>query len=188
MGYYINCPYFQGEKRMTITCEDTMRRFYDPADKKKWIRTYCENDWGKCVHSEGMSRLYAELEDSNLSDLLKRARQAEYKERAARRELKNINVEYGKRIVERDQAERERDAARSIAEKKHAQIKRLQSQVEHGQAVCDLQETLTAYVMHQCGLDKIDMQDFAKWCKEYVFAWEHQESTTTLHVKKDPEG
>ena len=188
MGYYINCPYFRGEKRMTITCEDTMRRFYDPADKKHWIKTYCEKDWGKCVYSHGMSRLYAELEDNNLSDLLKRARQAEYKEKAARRELKNMNVEYGKRLGERDQAMRERDIARSIAEKKHGQLKKLQAQVEHGKAICHLQEALTAYVMYQCGMDKIDMQDFAEWCKEYAFAWEYKKSIAILHMKKDVKG
>lgn len=64
MAMYILCPYFKGERKKSISCEDTIRSFYEPGEKSKMLRTYCSADWKKCPFAERMNEIYNQ-DDSN---------------------------------------------------------------------------------------------------------------------------
>ena len=65
MGRYILCPYFVSEKatRLTITCEDCIRRFDSLDEKEKHIKAYCEASWSDCPFASHMNQIYERIEE-----------------------------------------------------------------------------------------------------------------------------
>lgn len=183
LGYYIECPYFKSERRLTITCEDTMRKYRSKEEKDSWIKNHCESDYRDCPHACKIENFYAEIEHNKLPEAEARAKLAEFKEQMTKDELVNLNREYGKRVSEMDQAIKEKNAALGVAQKKHLQVKDMQAHAESAQAKSELHEALTAYTMHQFDLDKINMNDFAQWCKKYSFAWDYGDHQVKLRIK-----
>lgn len=58
MAMYILCPYFKRARKKSISCEDTIRSFYEPGEKSMMLRTYCSADWKRCPFAEQMNLIY----------------------------------------------------------------------------------------------------------------------------------
>jgi len=63
MGRFALCPYFHSEKRLSISCEDTVRQFYSKKDKLKRLSEYCDKDWEKCQHAVALNDLYERMDE-----------------------------------------------------------------------------------------------------------------------------
>jgi hypothetical protein len=63
MGRFALCPYFMSEKKLSISCEDTVRQFYTKADKLKRLREHCDSDWKKCPHADALNKLYERMDE-----------------------------------------------------------------------------------------------------------------------------
>ncbi|MDO4486059.1 MAG: hypothetical protein Q4C46_05615 [Bacillota bacterium] len=56
------CPYYRDEKNLSISCEDTFRRFRWPAQKVRWMDDYCDKDWESCPYAQDLNNLYRKIE------------------------------------------------------------------------------------------------------------------------------
>ena len=65
MGRFAVCPYFMSEKRLSISCEDTIRQFYSKAEKKKQLNQFCDRDWQKCQYAIALNELYERMDEMN---------------------------------------------------------------------------------------------------------------------------
>ena len=63
MGRFALCPYFMSEKKLSISCEDTVRQFYTKADKLKRLRDHCDKDWKACPNAAALNKLYERMDE-----------------------------------------------------------------------------------------------------------------------------
>lgn len=69
MGLYILCPYFRRERKLSITCEDTIRSYPSSREKNKVLKTYCSDSWKGCPFASRLERIYAkDLTDKELKE------------------------------------------------------------------------------------------------------------------------
>ena len=50
------------EKKLSISCEDTVRQFYSKADKYKQLKDHCDSDWESCQHAAKLNQLYERMD------------------------------------------------------------------------------------------------------------------------------
>lgn len=62
MGRFALCPYFHSEKRLSISCEDTVRQFYSKADKNRQLKNHCDSDWESCPYADALNELYERMD------------------------------------------------------------------------------------------------------------------------------
>lgn len=63
MGRFALCPYFHSEKRLSISCEDTVRQFYSKKDKLKRLKENCDSDWEHCQYAIALNNLYERMDE-----------------------------------------------------------------------------------------------------------------------------
>lgn len=54
----ILCPYYIRERKKSITCEDTIRRYPDKAEKRRIIKGFCSSRWKECPYASALNRIY----------------------------------------------------------------------------------------------------------------------------------
>lgn len=69
MPRYTKCPYYQSDKRQTITCEDACRRFKSLDDKWTWMDKYCDKAWESCKFAMDMNKAYRRQEEGDITAL-----------------------------------------------------------------------------------------------------------------------
>ena len=62
MGRFALCPYFHSEKKLSISCEDTVRQFYSKADKNRQLKNHCDSDWKSCPYADALNELYERMD------------------------------------------------------------------------------------------------------------------------------
>lgn len=62
MSRFALCPFFQSEKKLSISCEDTVRQFYSKKDKQKQLKNYCDSQWEACRHAIALNDLYERMD------------------------------------------------------------------------------------------------------------------------------
>ena len=50
------------EKKLSISCEDTVRQFYSKADKYKQLKDHCDSDWESCQYAAKLNQLYERMD------------------------------------------------------------------------------------------------------------------------------
>ena len=188
MGYYILCPYYRSEKKLTISCEDSLHIFYNYEDKKKWLKVYCAENWCHCEFAQAMEEIYR-LED-DMSDWMKKAKLEERKAKAATVELKNLNREHGKRVAELNDLTRRRNAERKAAEHimgvKDKQIKKLTEEIEGWKQLHELDQATIACLMHDVGVTEFDGARIRPFRETYEFSFAGKRDGSMirkLHIK-----
>ena len=63
MGRFALCPYFMSEKRLSISCEDTVRQFYSMGEKSRQLKDHCDSDWERCQYAAALNKLYERMDD-----------------------------------------------------------------------------------------------------------------------------
>lgn len=91
---YAVCPYFLGEKRKSITCEDIYRGFNSIEAKNVWMDNYCCKDWEDCLHARRLTDAYRKLDEGDIMAL------KDCEIDSLQRELKRVSSRIGK--VEKD--------------------------------------------------------------------------------------
>ena len=190
MPRYTLCPYYMSEKRQTISCEDTCRRFKNTDSKWSWMDMYCDNDWMKCPYALDMEEAYRKLEKGDIRALDQEKINALQKEnakllsalgRAEKRvqrqqdkidKLRAVNNSY--RSVNETVEKRRRDeyARRRAAEDK---LKEGNDQIMDELAKMGIiYEQRMAYLIEQFAPDKILLEDDVEaWAGDKEFAIVH---------------
>ena len=63
MGRFALCPYFMSEKKLSISCEDTVRQFYTKKDKQKKLKNFCDSNWNACEYAKTLNDLYERMDE-----------------------------------------------------------------------------------------------------------------------------
>lgn len=61
MGRFALCPFFHSEKRLSISCEDTVRQFYSRQEKMAHMSKHCDRDWESCRYAIALNELYERM-------------------------------------------------------------------------------------------------------------------------------
>jgi valyl-tRNA synthetase len=56
------CPFFRSEKRLSISCEDTVRQFYCKHAKEKQMANFCDSYWETCRYAIALNNLYERMD------------------------------------------------------------------------------------------------------------------------------
>ena len=64
MGFYIVCPFYKSDSRLSVTCEDCVRQFFSKDEKTDYIKKYCESIEGyrRCRYAAELLKFYEECE------------------------------------------------------------------------------------------------------------------------------
>ena len=62
MGRFALCPYFMSEKKLSISCEDTVRQFYTKEDKIRQLKDHCDSAWESCQYAKALNELYERMD------------------------------------------------------------------------------------------------------------------------------
>ena len=173
------CPFYRDEKNLSVSCEDTFRRFRWPAQKKRWLDTYCDADWKECPHAKKLMELY---EGEDMSETKRLAHELSAKDK----ELRKISVMLGKsqkREQEKDEKirrlQRERNALESLYIKAREQVKELEGKtarlLEEFNGLSEIYEVRFAYLMSKQEGGVLKESDVAKWIAENEFAFTAEE-------------
>ena len=57
------CPFFHSEKKLSISCEDTVRQFYKKTEKRKQLKDHCDSDWESCQYAIALNNLYERMDE-----------------------------------------------------------------------------------------------------------------------------
>ena len=97
------CPYYRDEKNLSISCEDTYRRFRWPVQKSRWMDAYCDKGWEGCPFAQALNRLYERMGEGSMDG---RELEMEHRLKASEREKRKLSSLLGKA----EKREKEKDA------------------------------------------------------------------------------
>lgn len=63
-NHYVICPYFENEKKESISCEDTFRTFNNRKKKEGWMKRFCDDEWEECPYADDLNKAYEEGEEA----------------------------------------------------------------------------------------------------------------------------
>lgn len=115
MTMYILCPYFKRERKKSISCEDTIRSFYEPGEKSMMLKKYCSADWKKCPYASAMERIWAsDLPDETIKEKIMENQIEQMKKEINKLMRENGQLSRKVKVYEEQIAERDK-----VAEKNH---------------------------------------------------------------------
>lgn len=126
------CPYYRDEKNLSISCEDTYRRFRWPAQKKRWLDTYCDKAWEECPYAQELDRLY-----ERIGGKMDEREKLEHDLKAKEKELRKISAMMGKlekREKEKDEKIRRLQRERNALESLYMKVRK---ELEISGKICD---------------------------------------------------
>ena len=153
-GRYTLCPFYEHDKRLTITCEDTFRRWDSRKDKARWMDTYCDDAWKTCPYAISLLQMYDRIErGDNMAE-------AQHKIEALDAELRKMSIKLG--MAERKIDDRDKEIRRLKHELSAA---RDQSMVmlARMQTTAEAYEGRFAYLMTEYGPGTFSEEAFRKW-------------------------
>lgn len=170
------CPYYRSEKNLSISCEDTFRQFRWPAQKRKWLDTYCDKNWKECTHAQRLNKLYERAQGGNMDKILELEHQIKTKDA----ELKKTSAMLGKarkreeaKDAEIRQLKRENRAMQEVYLREKKRRESLEEKVETGLADCNslavFCEARLAYLMDKLGGGKLDEFEAQEWIRSHNF-------------------
>lgn len=160
MGLMIGCPYYQHDKRKTITCEGRLKYFNDREKKTGHLRNICEKDFKNCKYYRDLQKLYEDCKELDKTEASLKLKSFQLDEN--RKTVKHLVQQLG--IMEKN-------VGHNIAIKQ-GEIDKLRqelnvSHTKEGVALLEL-----AAVMWAHGINEIDFTDVAKFRETYTAEFE----------------
>lgn len=155
MGLVIECPYFQSEKRRTITCEGCLRFFQDLDKKKGYLKNICEKNYENCKYAQKLRQTYLECEkyDAIQKSLKLKAFYLEENRKAVKYLVQQIGI-------------MDKNIAQNMITKQ-TEIDKLRAAVK----VSDSRSTVALLelqsMMHKHGITEINLADVSEFIEKY---------------------
>ena len=103
------CPYYQSEKKKSISCEDTFRRFDSTSRRNAWLTMYCDSwDWMRCPYAADLSEAYERYEKGDEMAI------ENHEIEALRKELKSVTTKLGRAEKRTERQQKKIDELRSV--------------------------------------------------------------------------
>lgn len=171
------CPYYRDEKNLSISCEDTFRRFRWPAQKKRHMDMYCDKDWKACPYAQELDKLYEEFTGGKMDEVTKLRHEVE----VLKGELRKEATMLGKRdsaIKRKDkrirELENEKRALEQIATRQRALLREEREKGEKGaeefKEIARHYEARFAYLISVFAGGRLDEIAFLEWARTHEFA------------------
>lgn len=109
METYVVCPYFQRERKLSITCEDTIRSYPSLEAKQNHMARYCYRFWKGCPFASRLDRIYnqdipfKEIKEQIMENKIKEQEKEINKLMSENGKLKRKVATYENQIKERDE-------------------------------------------------------------------------------------
>ena len=172
------CPYYRDEKNLSISCEDTFRRFRWPAQKNDWMDKYCDKDWKACEYAQELEKLYDEMGGDDLSNkMLELQHDLRSKDKELRKTVSMLG-KATKREERKDDRIRELMTQNRALEKvmlrekqKCAEQKlKLDKAGKDMIALADIYEGRIAYLVANFTDGTLNEEDIRKWAGSFEYA------------------
>lgn len=169
------CPYYRDEKNLSISCEDTYRRFRWPAQKKRWLDTYCDKAWKECPYAQELDKLYERM-GGKMDEREKLGHDLKAKEK----ELRKVSAMMGKlekREKEKDEKirrlQKERNALESLYIKVRKELElsnRSRKRVaEENAGLSQWYVGIIAYLVSEFAGGSLSLRDAYAWLEEHEY-------------------
>lgn len=175
MGFKIGCPYYQSDKRKTITCEGRLKYFPDREKKTGQMRNVCEGNWKNCKYYQSLQKVYNECKELGKTEAELKLMKFYYAE--AKKNIKHLVQQMG--IMEKN-------VSHNI-QVKQTEIDKLRqalkiSATKEGIALIEL-----AAIMHKNGIEIVDFSEVTEFREKYMaeFVPEDPEARTARLVVKE---
>lgn len=169
------CPYYRDEKNLSISCEDTYRRFRWPAQKKRWLDTYCDKAWEECPYAQELDRLY-----ERIGGKMDEREKLEHDLKAKEKELRKISAMMGKlekREKEKDEKirrlQRERNALESLYIKVRKELELSDNSrkrvAEENAGLSQWYAGVIAYLVSEFAGGNLSLKEAYAWLERYEY-------------------
>ncbi|MGF6376870.1 hypothetical protein M2140_001948 [Clostridiales Family XIII bacterium PM5-7] len=155
MGLVIKCPYYQSDKRKTITCEGCLKHFSDVEKKKGYLKNICETNYENCSYFKSLKQLYIECES------------LEPKEKSLK--LKSFYLDSNKKTVKhliQQIGIMDKNIERNI-EVKQNEIAKLRVELTASNARTKYAFIELAAMMYRHNIELINLEDIVEFIKKY---------------------
>lgn len=172
------CPYYRNEKNLSISCEDTFRRFRWLSQKKRWLDTYCDSNWQYCPYAKDLNKLYEQMEGEDVEN--SKIMELRHRNEALEKELRKTVAMLGKlekREKEKDeklrQLRRERNSFESICIRTRQREKSLEKNLERAktdfQKMGSIFESWIAYLISEFTDSKLNVEVVKEWAEKHEY-------------------
>ena len=169
------CPYYRDEKNLSISCEDTYRRFRWPAQKKRWLDTYCDKAWEECPHAQELDKLYEQM-----GGKMDEREKLEHDLKAKEKELRKISAMMGKlekREKEKDEKIRRLQKERNALESLYIKVRKefelsdrsCKRVAEENASLSQWYAGVIAYLVNEFAGGSISLRDAYAWLEEHEY-------------------
>lgn len=184
MAMYILCPYFKRERKKSISCEDTIRSFYGPGEKRMILKKYCSADWKKCPFAECMNDIYSQDKPQQV-----------IKENIMKNKIKQQAEEIKKLMRKNGQLEKEKQQLQENFDKKVQEIRdRDRTIIRKDELIQWLESFAAAFLVVAYGEQtrevRMSSDKVMKLMTEYKLAYKLDDETGAwiFQIDKKPEG
>lgn len=175
---YAVCPYFLGEKRKSITCEDTYRGFNSIEAKNTWMDNYCCSDWESCSHARRLNEAYERLDEGDVMALKNNEIDS------LKRELKGAVSKVGrveKQLRKAEQVNKDLECQKKLFFEKYRQAQEKLEDYEQNESkryitMAMLYEDRIAYLIDTYCNGRLEEKDVNAWAegKEYALTFDKE--------------
>ena len=162
------CPYYRNESGLTISCEDVIRRFRWPGQKKKHMDTYCDKSWRLCPFAAELNRLYEQGDERDMKEHMIAELNKELKSRTAKLNRAVKREEAKNKIIKdlRRKSKAWEDRYQELKAKTIRQEKTERKVFDQIQSITQMYEARFAYLMSVFNDGVLDERDVEEWAKD----------------------
>lgn len=166
------CPYYRNESGLTISCEDVIRRFRWPGQKKRHMDTYCDDAWQMCPFAAELNRLYEEGDENDMTEHKIAELNKELKSRTAKLNRAVKREEAKDKVIKdlRRKAKAWEDRYQELKAKSIRQEKTERKAFDQIQSITQMYEARFAYLMSELNGGMLDEREVENWSKGKSFA------------------
>lgn len=163
MGLVHVCPYYQSDKRRTISCEERIRWFATAEDKELYIRRHCCDNWGGCDYAASLNRAYNDGDSERCVDkAIITGNQKEVKRLLQRVGMLEHDLKSkSERILQMEKV----SEANHITYERERQ--RFQRSRKGSEAAIETLEKCIGFLLHQLDTDRIVMSQYQNFIDNY---------------------
>ena len=172
------CPYFLGEKRKSITCEDVYRIFNSLNAKHAWMDMFCDSEWEECPYAKKLNAAYERFDKGD--DMALKENEID----SLRKEMKGVSSRLGR--VEKELRKKTQECldwevrSKLFYEKSRKATEELEDYQKHEAeryiAMAMLYEDRLAYLIDTFCNGKLEEKDVKAWAegKEYALTFDKE--------------
>lgn len=180
MPRYTICPFYIDENKLTISCEDVIRRFDDLRDKCDYMDTYCDASWIECPHARRMTEAYdaqekgdnKAVEKNKIASLETEVKGLHIKLGRAEKKIEKLQAVNNSFIGKNEDLEKQKKSYYERWKAADTQLKEYERRIgAQIQTLSEIYEQRLAYMIETCMPDrKLYEDEIQEWAGDRAYA------------------